>query len=544
MTAKVEIINNNGVVEVDIEGQVSENVSISTQTIEVLETNVGGLSTIFGASDTNFSSLADNDFVVWDAATLKFINLSFGSLESAIDHDNILNVGIASHDDIDLHIGDISNPHSVTAAQVAALALDGSGTMTGAVVSSVGTHKSTVIDGAAAVAFDFDTTNLIGNSAATTNAAKLLRLRSGGVEWLSLKNRNSSAPNAALYFADDAATPTNFYSGYHETDFNYAGMFCDFGDFFLGNSSDPTTYCNFYNGSSFIVGSNLNYQTIQNHITAFKFLWSGGQHQLIGNGSDLAWLVGAADRGIMHPDNFPLKFGTEKDSKIYYNGTHLIIDPQAVDSGHLKILGSVDLFAGTAAAGAAPLYFTDGPKLATPENGALEYADGHLLFTSGDRYALVESNGVQVSTNTVVNTVAETVLYSHNMLANSLHSDMRVLFAATGAVSAASGSEVITFRFKVGGVTVHTIIAAPTNGSNIAWRGVHEGTVRTAGVSGQFIDFTEYSESGKAPLMTASAVPVPINTTIANLYEVTAQWGAAKAGNSFSLTQGDLTYKH
>lgn len=74
MTAKVEIINGNGVVEVDIDGQVSENVDIDAANIEVLETNVGGLSTIFGASDTNFDSLADKDALFYDIATGKWIN--------------------------------------------------------------------------------------------------------------------------------------------------------------------------------------------------------------------------------------------------------------------------------------------------------------------------------------------------------------------------------------------------------------------------------------------------------------------------------------
>ena len=74
MTAKVEIINGNGVVEVDIDGQVSENVNIDAANIEVLETNVGGLSTIFGASDTNFNSLADKDALFYDVVTGKWIN--------------------------------------------------------------------------------------------------------------------------------------------------------------------------------------------------------------------------------------------------------------------------------------------------------------------------------------------------------------------------------------------------------------------------------------------------------------------------------------
>jgi len=45
-------------------------------------------------------------------------NLEFGTLEGSLNHLNIQNIGTNTHAQIDSHIADISNPHSVTKAQV------------------------------------------------------------------------------------------------------------------------------------------------------------------------------------------------------------------------------------------------------------------------------------------------------------------------------------------------------------------------------------------------------------------------------------------
>jgi hypothetical protein len=51
--------------------------------------------------------------------------------QSEIDHVNLANVGTNSHSDIDDHIADTNNPHSVTAAQAGAVALTGNETVGG-----------------------------------------------------------------------------------------------------------------------------------------------------------------------------------------------------------------------------------------------------------------------------------------------------------------------------------------------------------------------------------------------------------------------------
>jgi len=83
----------------------------------------GGSSTLEDLTDTNITAPANEDFLVWDTASSKWINLSAGVLGLATQT-SVNNVA----NDLNTHILDGANPHMVTAAQVQALPLAG-GTM-------------------------------------------------------------------------------------------------------------------------------------------------------------------------------------------------------------------------------------------------------------------------------------------------------------------------------------------------------------------------------------------------------------------------------
>lgn len=531
MTAKVEIINNNGVVEVDIEGQVSESVDISTQEIEVLETNVGGLSTIAGASDTNFTSLLNNDLVVWDLASSKFINLAFSSFESAIDHLNILNVGIASHDDIDLHIGDISNPHSVTAAQVAALALNGSGTMTGAIASSVGTFTSSVADGASAVAYRLNSLNAL-----TTAGSKLISLENNSVEKFSI-DKDAVATFHTLgadanISVDDGGALKGFNFSNVSLPTYYFNLNPAFGIF---DSNSIVGYLDFKNNGSTVfqaTPTSLRSGVGSKDLGDSVFLWGS-----IYLSNDIIWSQSNKEPIFRNAidDSFAAKtaftFNCSRSGGLTDVNSRIA---SFKNDGIERIGFDKD----------GKVYFTDNPLLATPVAGSLEFFEGHLFITNGARSGLVSSNGIQMSNVTVVNTIAETVIYSQSIPANTFYAGMKVLFNGLGVLSASSASETLTVKFKLGGVPIHTIVVSPTNGIDIAWKMIHEGTIRTDGSSGTYLDFSEFSESGVASIFDGSLAAHPIDTTQAGTYEVTVAWGAAKAGNSVTSIQGDLTYKH
>lgn len=204
----------------------------------------------------------------------------------------------------------------------------------------------------------------------------------------------------------------------------------------------------------------------------------------------------------------------------------------------------IDLGAGTTAAGTSPLKFTSGPLMTVPEEGAMEYGEGHLHITNGARHTVSTCSGVKTTTTTVANTTTETEIYSYNFQPNELHADERVVFNIDGIYSAATNTDVFTLRFKVAGTTVHTITRA-ANGSvtNAGWEIKYKGTIRTAGPTGEFIDFVKLSDDNDS-YATGEVSPHPIDTTSAFTFQVTVQWNNAKDGNSFSATQADLRFYH
>lgn len=213
-------------------------------------------------------------------------------------------------------------------------------------------------------------------------------------------------------------------------------------------------------------------------------------------------------------------------------------------SGARAFTGTCKLAAGAAAAGKAPLKFTAGPLLTVKEDGAMEFFDGHFYLTSGDRGAINNTVAVKTTTTTVVNSTTETVIHSHLFAANSFHSDQRIILSFSGSMSAAGGGESLTMRFKLDGVVIHSFVVTPKAGSDRGWRGAHEVTIRSIGVAGTHIDLSEFYESGQSPEIESQLSAHTIDTTADTLYELTAQWGAAKSGNSFSVTQADITYRH
>lgn len=77
-------------------------------------------------------------------------------------------------------------------------------------------------------------------------------------------------------------------------------------------------------------------------------------------------------------------------------GGTIAIQPDGgnVGIGVLLPSANLQLRAGTAAAGTAPLKLTSGTNLTTPENGAIEYDGSHLFITiSGTRYQLDQQTG-------------------------------------------------------------------------------------------------------------------------------------------------------
>ena len=191
-----------------------------------------------------------------------------------------------------------------------------------------------------------------------------------------------------------------------------------------------------------------------------------------------------------------------------------------------------------------PLKLKEGTLTTTPEKGAMEYSDGHLLFTGeSERYSLTLSNSVITSNTTVTDTIDETVIHSKVFPANTFHEDHVVKARVYGNISNDTGADDYTIRYKLGGSTLHTIVRVGGNVADKGWMAQIVFTVRSTGEAGTLIDFVEFRE-GTVNQSSADQVVHTIDTTVPLTLEFTVQWDAAKSTNIFTSSQGFLEFIH
>jgi hypothetical protein len=173
----------------------------------------------------------------------------------------------------------------------------------------------------------------------------------------------------------------------------------------------------------------------------------------------------------------------------------------------------------------------------------VEHYDGHWYLTDGAKHAIVTSAGIQTTSKIDVNTTTATLLYSYTFAANELHDDEKIITVLTGYINAATGAESVTITIKLAGTTIVTLVITPKNATNVGWKLEYEGIVRTTGTSGTFMDYANFrTDTGSTSH--GGSTTNSVNTTISNLFEVYATWGAAKAGNEIGCTIGSLRFEH
>ena len=188
-----------------------------------------------------------------------------------------------------------------------------------------------------------------------------------------------------------------------------------------------------------------------------------------------------------------------------------------------------------------PLKLISGALLATPEAGALEYNGKFTITNNGRQKVIDRTSDVILSTTTVANTTAETIIWTGDMAANSVEIGNVFRFIADGIISSASAADKITMRIKVGGITKATLESEAKQLSDDCWHIRANATQRTLGVTGSramHIDLVidEYA--------TEVCAVGAIDTTINMDVTVTVQWNNAKAGNTISLYQGFMGYRN
>lgn len=264
------------------------------------------------------------------------------------------------------------------------------------------------------------------------------------------------------------------------------------------------------------------------------------EHQDSASGIHNIFNVTAGKENVLNETGINIDTRIEGDT----DANLLFVDASADSIGigtNVTTPAFVNIKAGTTAK--AQFNFIDGTLKTSPVAGDMEYSGGHWFLTNGARHSIVTSAGVKQTTTTASNTVTETSIYSYTFAANELHADEKIIFAITGLITNASAADDYTIRFKLGGVTVHTVNRVGGNVTNQGWCCIYEGTVRTSGAGGTFVDYASLEE-GALSYQYADAGTHAIDTTTTQLFEVTIQWANAKAGNVFSCTQGHLEFHH
>lgn len=194
----------------------------------------------------------------------------------------------------------------------------------------------------------------------------------------------------------------------------------------------------------------------------------------------------------------------------------------------------------------------EGDGADTIDNGVnqviLAQYEGLAMISDGAEWFVVakKSNapltvGVKTTTTTVTNTADEILIYSYDFPANTFTEHEIITSKISGSYSNASGSDDFTITVKLNGNIMHSLERAGGTASNSGFKVEVEGTIRTIGASGTYVDIASLSDG----TVTTEALPseIVIDTTIPLTYEIFVQWDNAKTGNTISCTQGSITLK-
>ena len=278
-----------------------------------------------------------------------------------------------------------------------------------------------------------------------------------------------------------------------------------------------------------------------------------GRYMLIADEGDISANYNFAHTAQLNPTIFihSAAASTTQWLSLTHNGDNGVIN---TGLGAIDMKSPIILPAGTMAAGTAPLKFTTGIALTTPEAGALEYHDSRLYLTNvATRKALDRTSDVEISTTTVANTDVETALMVIPMPANSLVVGNIFKLHADGVISndGNSSDNDITIRVRIGSITgtaVLTLLLETKALTDDHWDFDANATQRTLGANGSralhahvaIIDGVDCSVHGENCAVGLDTV----DTTATMDVYVTAQWATADANNTISLYQGFIEFKN
>jgi hypothetical protein len=254
--------------------------------------------------------------------------------------------------------------------------------------------------------------------------------------------------------------------------------------------------------------------------------WSPGAHR---------WVFGPvagnptySDQGWEFQDAGGNPFALQNGALTYSGKTFL--------GGATTPTAILQLLAGTATANTAPLKFTSGTNLTTPEAGAVEYNGSNLELTPVvDRHNVQLASPPITSSTTVGNTGTETTVFTGSISANELKVGRTLVLKFWAHYANGLGrTETGTLKVKMNGVLVLSAITLPSPGSGAKPIYIeYWATQRTAGAGGTHRDAL-HSRINSVVADQVATTDGGLDTTVAQDITVTFQWSAAGAGNLFS----------
>lgn len=161
---------------------------------------------------------------------------------------------------------------------------------------------------------------------------------------------------------------------------------------------------------------------------------------------------------------------------------------------------------------------------------------------------------VSTGDQTITNTTDETTVFdggvgTRTIPANELRIGSTYQVRAWGRISGTINHQA-TLRVKLGSVTLATSVAnLPASLSNAAFEALFEFTVRSVGSSGTVIGQGRILIGAGTGIVTSYIRPIQmlttatIDTTIANTFDATYQWGTVDAGDIAVITNSVFEIK-
>jgi hypothetical protein len=195
--------------------------------------------------------------------------------------------------------------------------------------------------------------------------------------------------------------------------------------------------------------------------------------------------------------------------------------------------------AGVATASGAPVKFTTGVLLTTPEAGVMEFDGTGIYLTNTNHRRFISQASDSIISTVTATTVASTTLWTGITNADELKAYRVYHVQGCGLVNNVNAAGVATITINFGATTIITFTTPGAKLTNDPYHFEATVTVRTTGAGGTVSAFGMMMVNAVTGSKTTHVVTesIAVDTTIANNITVKNTWSAANAANWLKLTQ-------